>query len=107
MSWAFVSQCVYCGLDLTAKTLTTDHVIPLSRGGAKRGCNEAPSCKRCNNDKSLLTAAEYFTVRGDDKARKALITEIQRSLAPPVPRRPPPPQRKVTQPHPATAVIGL
>lgn len=44
-------KCVYCHKKLTFKTLTKDHVIPLSKGGTDDIENIVPSCLRCNQTK--------------------------------------------------------
>lgn len=41
-------ECHYCGVRLTLKTLTFDHVIPLSKGGAMGIKNIIPACRTCN-----------------------------------------------------------
>jgi len=40
--------CVYCGVELTEKTLTKDHFIPLAKGGTDFTSNLVPACKSCN-----------------------------------------------------------
>jgi 5-methylcytosine-specific restriction endonuclease McrA len=71
-----ISFCVYCGVALTPETYTRDHVIPRARGGSSAKENLAPCCKDCNNSKGPLTASEYLAVRGDNKARKAMIAKV-------------------------------
>jgi 5-methylcytosine-specific restriction endonuclease McrA len=54
---AHYPRCVYCGVGLTRKTITRDHVIPSSRGGESGPDNLVPACARCNRakgDRSLL-----------------------------------------------------
>lgn len=77
-----IAQCVYCGCDLTYETYTKDHVIPRSRGGGNGSHNIAPSCKTCNNDKGMLTAAEYLPVRGNRGLLKAKKKSIMRRYSP-------------------------
>lgn len=49
-------RCAYCGRgDIT---LTIDHVIPKSRGGADSWENLVTACVRCNNSKGDRTPAE-------------------------------------------------
>ena len=48
-------KCVYCGKDLSKRTLTIDHRIPLSKGGSHWPSNLAPSCKPCNSRKKDKT----------------------------------------------------
>lgn len=43
--------CAYCSIRLTPKTVTVDHVIPLSRGGTNWPANLVPSCAHCNKVK--------------------------------------------------------
>jgi len=46
-------QCAYCGDHFTKKELTIDHIIPLSRGGAKKTWeNLITSCGGCNYKKA-------------------------------------------------------
>lgn len=66
----FVSQggkCFYCGCAMKIateagardpETATFDHVIPISRGGAKGYRNVVLSCLLCNQDKSDRTPSE-------------------------------------------------
>jgi 5-methylcytosine-specific restriction endonuclease McrA len=54
-------RCAYCGR--APRTLTQDHVDPLSLGGAHSPENVVPACARCNGSKSnrklLLWVAGY------------------------------------------------
>lgn len=45
------SRCVYCGIALSLKEITTDHKIPLSKGGSNWLSNLAPACHQCNSGK--------------------------------------------------------
>lgn len=49
--------CPYCLKPIPRKYLTKDHEPPLSRGGKKDQWVWA--CKKCNNTKGSLTAAEF------------------------------------------------
>lgn len=44
--------CLYCGDQFPARTLSRDHVTPLSRGGHDAWNNVVTACKRCNNHKA-------------------------------------------------------
>ena len=50
--------CQYCGQALPPRSLTLDHVIPRSRGGASAWENLVASCFPCNNRKGDRTPQE-------------------------------------------------
>jgi hypothetical protein len=50
------SLCAYCGDPAD----TTDHVIPISRGGTDLPANRLPACGRCNSSKRDLTLQEWI-----------------------------------------------
>lgn len=41
-------ECHYCGCRLTLLTITLDHIVPLSKGGALGIRNIVPACLNCN-----------------------------------------------------------
>ena len=43
---AYKEKCAYCGIK--SKTLTQDHVTPLSKGGTHTPDNIVPACPTCN-----------------------------------------------------------
>lgn len=47
--------CAYCDAEITRKTITIDHIIPLSKGGKHEIGNIAPCCRRCNSSKGNKT----------------------------------------------------
>ena len=49
-------RCAYCKGKVK---LTTDHVIPITRGGANFISNIVPACKSCNSQKGDKTAEEF------------------------------------------------
>ncbi len=49
------STCLYCGNTFSLKSLSRDHIIPLSKGGKDSWMNTVTSCKRCNNHKGNKT----------------------------------------------------
>ncbi|MFC1839662.1 HNH endonuclease [Thermodesulfobacteriota bacterium] len=51
--------CHYCGNNVGSKSLTMDHVVPLSRGGKSKKGNLVPACKECNNKKKYLLPIEW------------------------------------------------
>ena len=42
--------CAFCGCELTDKTATVDHIVPLARGGSNWLDNLQLACKKCNQD---------------------------------------------------------
>lgn len=48
-------RCRYCLDELTAKTFTVDHVVPLSAGGGNAFANLVACCKYCNKLKGNKT----------------------------------------------------
>ena len=44
-------MCAYCGMKLTDKTATVDHVIPIIDGGTNTPANLVPACRHCNSSK--------------------------------------------------------
>lgn len=52
--------CSYCGQEFNTDDMTVDHLYPFSLGGPTIPENLVPTCKKCNQTKSYLTAEEYF-----------------------------------------------
>ena len=52
-------KCYYCGERVPVKSLTMDHVVPISRGGSTTKSNVVPCCKTCNNQKKNLLPQEW------------------------------------------------
>jgi len=57
-------KCQYCGVDVTNKTATLDHVLPTSHGGKTTYENCVCSCAKCNankgNDKRIVPKVKPF-----------------------------------------------
>ncbi len=51
--------CNWCGKNFSPKTLTMDHIIPVSRGGKSVKGNVTPACKECNTKKKQLLPMEW------------------------------------------------
>ena len=66
--------CVYCGSD---QTLTTDHVIPISRWRELRikrrvldnPSNKVIACRPCNAEKGRMLPQEWFELHPEYKQR--------------------------------------
>ncbi len=52
-------KCEYCGVSVSPKELTMDHVIPMARGGRSEKNNLVACCKECNNRKKSLLPQEW------------------------------------------------
>lgn len=50
--------CQYCGNRFTTKSLTLDHVLPVSREGKKDWGNVVSACRNCNQKKANKTPVE-------------------------------------------------
>ena len=51
--------CHYCDRSFPPKSLTMDHIVPISRGGKSTKGNVVPCCKECNNAKKQLLPIEW------------------------------------------------
>jgi len=61
--WNVHLLCAYCGLTLTRRTMTRDHVIPASRGGTSEPCNLVPCCEPCNRAKANRSLLRFLVRR--------------------------------------------
>ncbi len=52
-------RCYYCQQIVSFKTLTMDHLVPLTRGGRSTKDNLVPCCKDCNNKKKDMLPLEW------------------------------------------------
>lgn len=56
----FGGRCAYC---LRAdRTLTRDHVVPISRGGLDEAGNVVPACQSCNSRKGVGTLLRFVSL---------------------------------------------
>ena len=51
-------RCQYCNVELAAKDLTCDHVIPRSQGGSTEWTNIVACCSECNRKKGGQTPGQ-------------------------------------------------
>ncbi len=61
--WHVNPLCAYCGIRLTRKTCTRDHVIPSSQGGPSEPDNLVPSCAPCNRAKGNRSLLSFLVRR--------------------------------------------
>jgi hypothetical protein len=69
--------CVYCG---TADDLTTDHLIPRSRGGTSSPDNLVLSCKSCNSSRRDKGIFQWLGPKGKDKMHRLLAGKYLKEL---------------------------
>jgi hypothetical protein len=78
-------MCAYCGGLFKELSLTRDHVIPRSRGGADKWMNVVTACEKCNHkkDDSLLSECgmELLYVPYAPNRAEALVLENRNVLA--------------------------
>ena len=58
----FDHSCCFCGCDITAQSLSQDHLIPMNKAnlGLHAWGNVVPCCKGCNNDKQQRPWREFL-----------------------------------------------
>lgn len=53
------NECIYCG---SKDSLSTDHLVPKSRGGPDTGDNAITACRRCNSSKGNRGVYEWYGI---------------------------------------------
>lgn len=62
-------KCQYCGVNVSSKTGTMDHVIPRSRGGTHTWENVVLACSKCNQKKAdKMPEAFYLKLKNKPTA---------------------------------------
>lgn len=56
-------HCAYCGVALTLKTMTLDHMHPVARGGPPDLDNIVAACAACNTQKSAQPVEQFCAPR--------------------------------------------
>lgn len=56
-------RCIYCGVPLSPRSMTIDHIIPKARGGSDCFSNKTCACPRCNNEKADMTLRQFMSTR--------------------------------------------
>lgn len=77
-------QCCYCGIFLTQKNYTKDHIIPIDRGGTNALKNLKPCCETCNVEKDnmmLHTYIQFLNLKfGETKVNSAAYKLLQTKI---------------------------
>ena len=70
-------MCVYCG---SIESLTTDHLIPTSRGGDDSAENAVVACKSCNVSKGERGVFEWLGLEEKDKLHRLVAGKYLKQL---------------------------
>lgn len=57
------AKCIYCECKLTIENATTDHIIPISKGGNNCQVNLMVCCFDCNNERGDLEFKDYLRIK--------------------------------------------
>ena len=60
------SACLYCGVNLTNENSTTDHVIPIAKGGNNTKVNFIVCCENCNGERGEQDFNEYLRIKNKE-----------------------------------------
>jgi len=71
-------QCVYCGG--STADLTTDHLIPRSRGGDDSGDNVVLACQSCNASRGEKGIFEWLGLKDKDKLHRLVAGKYLKQL---------------------------
>jgi hypothetical protein len=70
-------QCVYCG---SIRDLTTDHLIPRSRGGDESADNVVLACQPCNASRGEQGIFEWLGLKEKDKLHRLVAGKYLKQL---------------------------
>lgn len=72
-------HCTYCGLTLSRKTATIDHIVPKSKGGSTCEANLTLACKSCNERKADIVfesgahVAAWLSLTSSNRSSEAAV----------------------------------
>jgi Tfp pilus tip-associated adhesin PilY1 len=75
------SICVWCSMSLTRKSLTVDHVLPVSAGGSNWRGNLLAACLTCNGTRGSRPVGEWAEIcraQGHAVQEQALAAALER-----------------------------
>ncbi len=64
------AKCIYCETKLTMENATTDHIIPISKGGSNVQVNLVVTCFNCNNERGNIPFNEYLKIKNPNNFKK-------------------------------------
>lgn len=61
----FNSECCYCGVGISKKSISLDHLIPMNKGslGLHAWGNVVPCCQQCNNEKQQKVWCDFLDAK--------------------------------------------
>jgi len=59
------AKCLYCGTKLTPTNATTDHIVPISKGGNNTQVNLVVCCVKCNSERGDSDFCTYLRNKND------------------------------------------
>lgn len=76
----FSHQCCYCGAEITERSLSQDHLIPMNKAalGLHAWGNVVPCCQKCNSEKQQKDWIEYLGLKAQGKLYKERLSRIQK-----------------------------
>jgi len=69
-------RCKYCLCELTAKTVTRDHVRPRSPGGSDQRNNIVAACGRCNRLKGSISVERFMRLITDPRPGEPVVYRL-------------------------------
>lgn len=69
------AKCIYCETHLTLDNATTDHIIPISKGGNNTQVNLMVCCHQCNSDRGTTSFTKFLKSK-NKKYKKSKYTFI-------------------------------
>lgn len=75
----FNHQCCFCDAEITLKSLSQDHLVPMNKAGLGLHAwgNVVPCCQTCNNEKNQKDWVEFLGLKAHGKVYKDRLNTIR------------------------------